>query len=315
MAFSSICRFDPTFSGRADPLVKALVRQARELGVASRFIVYPYIRQSVASGSSPVTFTSSPEERVFLVRNRTSIDLYTQVANCLFRARESVVGSESSSKASSPSVIEDLDGAARCLAEVKKTFSAMFDDMTPMFFFSQLVPFYSPVVVEGVPHRPADARDQPGVFCTDLLLGVADPRYIEEQVIPNLHYLIPEHQDLVRRALPPASGILNWLWERALCVAPEKISRGEVAKKLRDLELVSFAEKIVAVANAHAELGKVHMALVLKFMNSPLEQCKEAPFYQMFRGLMDRSLAHLETLTGMRLNSPQLQELRDALAR
>ena len=313
MAYSSVCRFDPQFGQRAAPVISALRTQAKQLGVATRFIVYPYIRQPINSTLPPVTFTNTPQEKVFLKRNFDAIEAYTAIGSTLIEVRQDLSQMNTSGAGTRDLVVSKLQTVLDKLSEVRSVFTTIFDDMTPMFFFGQLVPFYAPVAVDGPPHRPADARDQPGVFCTDIALGVASPQYIERQVQPNLQYLIPEHQSLVRTALASEGGILDAIWVLTGSGKSPKTNSEELAEKLRTTGLTHIAEKVTQICQAHADLGKVHLALVLKFMNNPLEQMKAAPFYPMFRGLMDHSLAHLETLTGMRLNSPKLDALRAAL--
>ena len=287
---------------------RLLVDRSAQLGVASRFIVVPYLFQQTDTHGRVATFTVQQQERLFMQFNCAGIEAYRECAEELKHAL-SIGWSDSHV------ITRHLECAISALGKVRATFVRVKDEIEPHIFFRELVPFYAPVQVGGVLHQPADARDQAEVFLIDLILGLATERYCEELIVPNLPYLVPTDQERVRAGLACRTNLSSSLF-KYLDLAPDAagISAASVRAAIDQRGVYAACNALNKVYGEFARLSRHHLGIVTTYMDDQVEQLQGTSVYGQFRGLMDKSLAYLSRLIAMREDGISHKLLGEALA-
>lgn len=157
------------------------------LGVAPRHV---FAHQSVRGVR---TFTSLPDEHLFVVRNTDGVLAYRRAARALRRI----------SDVAAPETAALLEEARAALDDVLRVNRDLAENLDPDRFFHHIRPYFKPYRVGAVEYRGANAGDFSAINEIDLTLGVCradDPFYLGV-LAEKQPYLPPEDQPRLRAAV------------------------------------------------------------------------------------------------------------------
>ena len=263
-------------------------RLAGPLGVAPRMV---FAHQGVYGFR---TFTSLPDERLFVARNADGVLAYQVAADALRRV-----------EVAEPASARLLATARYALDDVLAAHRALAAELDVERFFRSVRPYFKTYRVGAAEHRGTNAGDFAAINEIDLLLGVCradDPRYrrVLEEKVP---YVPPEDQAVLRAA----SGIVSIL-DRFRHALP---GGGETLR--------ANAELFLAVCRAHGAAASFHHhRLVLPFLAEPARAAPVEPEDLTASGPpLDVVLDGLQWLSDLRAarSRPGMNEPRASLER
>lgn len=214
------------------------------LGVTPRFATSHLATHNAAVNGRQKSFTSLPDEFVFLDFNTRGIFAYKRAADALMRVAPLGV---------SHPVAETLfQSAGAALEDVAKFNAALFSRLSVERFFFSVRPYYKPYRVGRQEYRGANAGDFSGVNEIDLLLGLcrANDPYYSQLLVEKMLFMRPEDQaslkDCMRRgnfldqflAASPAQGPSAWFQTNAKAYLDVCAAHGRTAAQHHD-QLVS----------------------------------------------------------------------------
>lgn len=178
------------------PEASALLLQVgASIGMAPRFSTGHLATHNRAVAGIRKSFTSLPEEFLFIDENTRGILRLQQAANALSTIVQ--LG------ASSP-VADTMFAAAReSLQEVLQINTRLFEQLDVARFFYCVRPYYKPYRVGRQEFRGANAGDFSGINELDLLLGLcrANDPYYAQLIADKMLYMLPQDQARLRECM------------------------------------------------------------------------------------------------------------------
>ena len=253
-------------------------------GVVPRFATSHLATHNLAHDGRPKSFTSLPDELLFLEYNTRGILAYKRAADAL--ARVAPLG------VSHPVAETLFDDARHALEDVARFNDVLFTELAVDRFFYSVRPYYKPYRVGRQEYRGANAGDFSGINEIDLLLGLCrgnDP-YYSQLLVDKMLFMRPEDQASLRDCLRRQSFLDQFL------VAAE--SSGD-----RDWFRRSAAA-FLRVCDQHGRVAAQHHdQLVARFIEGPSRELEEADLAQITASgpPLPALLASLEVLRDLRL--------------
>ncbi|MFN8224983.1 MAG: DUF1864 family protein [Gaiellales bacterium] len=258
------------------------------LGLAPRFGTSHLSTHNLAKSGRQKSFTSLPDELLFLDMNTRGIFGVMRAADALRRIVPLGV---------THPVAETLFGDARqALEDVARFNLALFEQLDDDRFFYSVRPYYKPYKVGRVEYRGANAGDFSGINEVDLLLGLCqgnDP-YYSNLLVEKMLFMRPEDQASLRDTLRRRSFLDQFL-------DVFETSAGE-PWFLRNVEAY------LAVCDAHGHIAAQHHdQLVSRFIERPAGTLADKHLSQVTASgpPLPVLLRSLETLRDLRLAAPR----------
>lgn len=258
------------------------------LGMAPRFATGHLAHYNKAIGGVPKTFTTLPDEFLFIEENTRGILLLQTAADALVRIVHIGV--------TSPAADVQFATAKHALERVLHHNSVLFAKLDPERFFYSVRPYYKPYRVGRQEYRGANAGDFSGINEIDLLLGLcraSDP-YYAQLLVDKMLFMLPADQARLRECMTYRSLLDEFL--------PLSESGADTAH-YRDnlaafLEVVSLYGKVAA---------QHHDQLVKRFIERPAATLKSEHLTCVTASgpPLPVLLRSLEVLRDMRLASPR----------
>ena len=162
------------------------------VGVAPRFATSHLATHNLARDGRQKSFTSLPDEFLFLDYNTRGILAYMRAADALMRIPPLGI---------SHPVAETLfDDARRALEDVGRFNDVLYAELDVDRFFYSVRPYYKPYRVGRQEYRGANAGDFSGINEIDLLLGLCrgnDP-YYSQLLVEKMLFMHPADQASLR---------------------------------------------------------------------------------------------------------------------
>lgn len=276
------------------------------LSLVPRFSSSHLSTHNAARDGRQKTFTTLPDERLFLDYNTRGILAYKRAADALRRICPLGV-----SHAVAETLFED---AERALEDVAAFNEVLFVELDTDRFFYSVRPYYKPYRVGRHEYRGANAGDFSGINEIDLLLGLCrgnDP-YYAELLVEKMLFMRPEDQASLRDTLRRPS-----LLDLFLAELDEHRSRPWFQRN---------AAAFLRVCDAHGRAAAQHHdQLVERFIAEPAGALEERHLQQVTASgpPLPVLLASLEALRDQRRAAPRddvttryadLERLRAAVA-
>ena len=258
------------------------------VGIVPRFATSHLATHNLARDGRPKSFTSLPDEILFLDSNTRGILGYMRAADALRRIAPIGI---------SHGVAETLfDDAHRALEDVGRFNDVLFAELDVDRFFYSVRPYYKPYRVGRQEYRGANAGDFSGINEIDLLLGLCrgnDP-YYSQLLVEKMLYMRPEDQASLRDCMRRRSFLDQFL---------------DTADESRDREWFRRnARAFVRVCEAHGRVAAQHHDhLVARFIAAPSNALDESHLAQVTASgpPLPVLLAALEVLRDLRLAAPR----------
>jgi Domain of unknown function (DUF1864) len=258
------------------------------VGVVPRFATSHLATHNLARDGRQKSFTSLPDELLFLDYNTRGILAYKRAADAL--ARIAPLGI-------SHAVSETLFDVARdALEDVGRFNDVLFAELDVDRFFYSVRPYYKPYRVGRQEYRGANAGDFSGINEIDLLLGLCrgnDP-YYAQLLVEKMLFMRPEDQESLRDCLRRPSFLDQFLDTLGVSGGSEWFRRNAAA-------FLHVCEQHGRVAAQH------HDQLVARFIEQPSNALDEAHLEQITASgpPLPALLASLEVLRDLRLAAPR----------
>lgn len=223
---------------------------AASLGMAPRFSTAHLATHNLAVSGLRKSFTSLPDEFLFMDENTRGILLLQAAAEAL--AKVVHLG------ATSPVADVLFEIAKRALEDVVRVNDRLFSRLDVQRFFHSVRPYYKPYRVGRQEYRGANAGDFSGINELDLLLGLcrANDPYYAQLLVDKMLFMRPEDQARLRDCMTHRS-LLDELLETASAASHEPWFQKSVRAYLEVCDL--FAQ----TARQH------HDGLVKRFIEQP----------------------------------------------
>jgi hypothetical protein len=162
------------------------------LGMAPRFATAHLATHNLAVAGIRKSFTSLPDEFLFIDQNTRGILSFQRVADALGRIVPLGV--------SSPVADILFDAAKQGLDDVIRFNRSLFDTLDVDRFFYSVRPYYKPYRVGRQEYRGANAGDFSGINEIDLLLGLCRPNdpYYAQLLVDKFPFMVPADQTRLR---------------------------------------------------------------------------------------------------------------------
>jgi hypothetical protein len=258
------------------------------VGVVPRFATSHLATHNLARDGRQKSFTSLPDEFLFLDYNTRGILAYKRAADAL--ARIAPLGI-------SHPVSETLfDDARTALDDVGRFNDVLFAELDVDRFFYSVRPYYKPYRVGRQEYRGANAGDFSGINEIDLLLGLCrgnDP-YYAQLLVEKMLFMRPEDQESLRDCLRRPSFLDQFLDGLESSGDREWFGRNAAA-------FLRVCEQHGRVAAQH------HDQLVARFIEQPSNALEESHLEQITASgpPLPALLASLEVLRDLRLAAPR----------
>lgn len=227
------------------------------LGMAPRFATAHLATHNMAVAGVRKSFTSLPDEFLFIDENTRGILSLQRVAEALTKIVHLGV--------SSPVADVLFDAARDALHDVRKFNQRLFDKLDVQRFFYSVRPYYKPYRVGRQEYRGANAGDFSGINEIDLLLGLcqANNPYYAQLLVDKMLFMLPGDQERLRDCMMRTS-----LLDELLALAPEHAAAGWFQQNAR--AYLEVCELFGQTAEQH------HDTLVKRFIEEPARDVKEA---------------------------------------
>jgi len=162
------------------------------LGMAPRFSTGHLATHNRAIAGVRKSFTSLPDEFLFIDENTRGIFALQRAADALVRIVPVGV--------SSPAADSLFEAAQQALREVIRVNERLFATLDVERFFHSVRPYYKPYRVGRQEYRGANAGDFAGINEIDLLLGLcraSDP-YYSQLLVDKMLFMLPQDQARLR---------------------------------------------------------------------------------------------------------------------
>jgi len=247
------------------------------LGMAPRFATAHLATHNLAIRGIRKSFTSLPDEMLFIDENTRGILLLQTAADALTRIVHIGV--------TSPVADVLFATAVEALRGVAAHNARLYEQLDPERFFYSVRPYYKPYRVGRQEYRGANAGDFSGINELDLLLGLcrANDPYYAQLLVDKMLFMLPEDQARLRTCMTYRS-LLDQLLEVAEHAAEDWFQRNGTA-------FLQTCEIFGQLARQH------HDELVARFIVRPAASLSE------------------ERLRGITASGPPLPELLRSLER
>jgi hypothetical protein len=165
------------------------------LGMAPRFSTAHLAHFNFADAGVRKSFTSLPDEILFIDENTRGIMLLQLAADALAKVVPLGI--------SSPLVDVPFAAARHALAAVIETNERLFGRLDVDRFFYSVRPYYKPYMVGRQEYRGANAGDFSGINELDLLLGLcrANDPYYAQLLVDKMMFMPPQDQARLRECM------------------------------------------------------------------------------------------------------------------
>jgi Domain of unknown function (DUF1864) len=169
------------------------------LGMAPRFATSHLATHNRAVAGVRKSFTTLPDEFLFIDENTRGILAFKAVADALMRIVHVGV--------SSPVADVLFDTAKAALRDVVRCNARLFEKLDVQRFFFSVRPYYKPYRVGRQEYRGANAGDFSGINEIDLLLGLcrANDPYYAQLLVDKMLFMLPEDQVRLRDCMTRTS--------------------------------------------------------------------------------------------------------------
>jgi hypothetical protein len=227
------------------------------LGMAPRFATAHLATHNKAVAGIRKSFTSLPDEFLFIDENTRGILSLQRVAEALMKIVHLGV--------SSPVADVMFDTAKGALHDVLEFNTRLFEKLDVQRFFYSVRPYYKPYRVGRQEYRGANAGDFSGINEIDLLLGLcrANNPYYAQLLVDKMLFMLPSDQARLRDCMMRTS-----LLDELLALAPEHSSTDWFQRNAR--AYLDVCELFGQTAVQH------HNTLVKRFIQEPAEQVEES---------------------------------------
>ena len=258
------------------------------VGVVPRFATSHLATHNLARDGRQKSFTSLPDEILFLDYNTRGILAYKRAADALSRIAPLGI---------SHAVSETLFDDARAALEAVGRFNdVLFAELDVDRFFYSVRPYYKPYRVGRQEYRGANAGDFSGINEIDLLLGLCrgnDP-YYAQLLVEKMLFMRPEDQQSLRDCLRRMSFLDQFLDALDSSGGEEWFRRN--------------ASAFLRVCEQHGRTAAQHHdQLVARFIEQPSNELDESHLGQITASgpPLPVLLASLEVLRDLRLAAPR----------
>jgi hypothetical protein len=226
------------------------------LGMAPRFATAHLATHNRALAGIRKSFTSLPDEFLFIDENTRGILCLQQVAEALTKIVHLGV--------SSPVADVMFDTAKRALRDVMKFNARLFEQLDVQRFFYSVRPYYKPYRVGRQGYRGANAGDFSGINEIDLLLGLcrANNPYYAQLLVDKMLFMLPSDQARLRDCMMRTS-----LLDELLGLAAEHSATDWFQHNAR--AYLEVCDLFGRTAVQH------HNGLVKRFIEEPTQDVKE----------------------------------------
>ena len=247
------------------------------LGMAPRFSTAHIAHLNFAHAGVRKSFTSLPDEILFIDENTRGILLLQLAADALAKVVPLGI--------SSPIVDVPFAAAKHALEGVIESNQRLFDRLDVERFFFSVRPYYKPYKVGRQEYRGANAGDFSGINEIDLLLGLcrANDPYYAQLLVDKMQFMPPADQARLRECMRHESFL-----DELLALAPAHSGDDWFQRNAR--AYLELCELFGRYASQH------HDALVKRFIEAPAARL---------------GAAHLESITA---SGPPLPVLLRSLA-
>jgi hypothetical protein len=226
------------------------------LGMAPRFATAHLATHNKAVAGIRKSFTSLPDEFLFIDENTRGILSLQRVAEALMKIVHLGV--------SSPVADVMFDTAKGALRAVLEFNTRLFEKLDVQRFFYSVRPYYKPYRVGRQEYRGANAGDFSGINEIDLLLGLcqANNPYYAQLLVDKMLFMLPSDQARLRDCMMRTS-----LLDELLALAPEHSATDWFQRNTR--AYLEVCELFGQTAVQH------HNTLVKRFIEEPAQDVKE----------------------------------------
>jgi Domain of unknown function (DUF1864) len=227
------------------------------LGMAPRFATAHLATHNKAVAGVRKSFTSLPDEFLFIDENTRGILSLQRVAEALTKIVHLGV--------SSPVADVLFDTAKNALRDVIKLNIRLFEKLDVQRFFYSVRPYYKPYRVGRQEYRGANAGDFSGINEIDLLLGLcqANNPYYAQLLVDKMLFMLPSDQARLRDCMMRTS-----LLDELLALAPKHSSTEWFRQNAR--AYLEVCDLFGQTAVQH------HNTLVKRFIEEPAQDMKES---------------------------------------
>src|SRR6201992_1230280 len=227
------------------------------LGMAPRFATAHLATHNKAEAGLRKSFTSLPDEFLFIDENTRGILSLQRVAEALTKI--SCLG------VSSPVADVMFAAAKEALRDVIKFNARLFEKLDVARFFYSVRPYYKPYRVGRQEYRGANAGDFSGINEIDLLLGLcqANNPYYAQLLVDKMQFMLPGDQARLRDCMMRVT-----LLDELLSLAKEHAGAAWFQRNARDF--LEVCDLFARTAAQH------HDTLVRRFIEEPAKDMKEA---------------------------------------
>ncbi len=247
---------EPSRESRS-PLVEAsalAMQLGASLGVVPRFASAHLETHNSAINGTYKTFTSLPDEALFITYNTRGALAYIRASEALLRILPMGV--------SHPVAADLLNVARIALEDVVASNARLFEELDTDRFFYCVRPYYKPHRVGLHEYRGANAGDFAGINVIDLLLGLcrADDPYYSQLLVDKFLFMMPDDQLQLRDCMRRQSLLDAFL---------EALAAGQGDEPW----FVDNLSLFLRAVDAHGETARQHHEqLVAKFIESPAKK-------------------------------------------
>ena len=222
------------------------------LGMAPRFATAHLATHNRAEAGLRKSFTSLPDEFLFIDENTRGILSLQRVAEALTKIVYLGV--------SSPVADVLFDAARSGLRDVIRFNARLFEQLDVQRFFYSVRPYYKPYRVGRQEYRGANAGDFSGINEIDLLLGLcrANNPYYAQLLVDKMLFMLPSDQARLRDCMMRTS-----LLDELLTLAPQHSSADWFQQNAR--AYLEVCDLFGQTAAQH------HDTLVKRFIEEPAE--------------------------------------------
>jgi monodechloroaminopyrrolnitrin synthase PrnB-like protein len=258
------------------------------VGVVPRFATSHLATHNLARDGRQKSFTSLPDEFLFLDYNTRGILAYKRAADALMRIPPLGI--------SHPVTETLLDDARDALEAVARFNDVLFDELDVDRFFYSVRPYYKPYRVGRQEYRGANAGDFSGINEIDLLLGLCrgnDP-YYSQLLVEKMLFMRPEDQESLRDCMRRRAFLDQFLDVLDASAHRDWFQRNAAA--------------FLRVCEAHGRVAAQHHdRLVARFIEAPSRALDESHLAQVTASgpPLPVLLAALEVLRDLRLAAPR----------
>ena len=270
------------------------------LGMAPRFATAHLAHMNFAHASVRKSFTSLPDEILFIDENTRGILLLQLAADALAKVVPLGI--------SSPIVDVPFAAARHALQAVIESNNRLFETLDVERFFFSVRPYYKPYMVGRQEYRGANAGDFSGINELDLLLGLcrANDPYYAQLLVDKMMFMPPADQARLRECMRHQSFL-----DALLALADEHSGKDWFQRNARSY--LGLCELFGRIASQH------HDNLVKRFIENPAARLGPAHLESITASgpPLPVLLRSLEVLRDMRLaaNRPGIASRHADLAR